>query len=70
MKQRRRLEITTFRRRTTVILRERVPAEPRPLSMSQGQRPMSKVILGDGVSTGSGSDRVLQIQNKKKGEQS
>jgi hypothetical protein len=69
MKQRRRLEITTFRRRTTVILREGVRGEVTPLPKSNVQCPRSNVVMGSEVSTGSGSDQSLsQIQhnNQKK----
>ena len=62
MKQRRRLEITTFRRRTTVILRESEVStgsgSDRVSQMSKVQRPMSKVMMGSEVSTGSNSDWV------------
>jgi hypothetical protein len=71
MKQRRRLEITTFRRRTTVILREGVRGEVTPLPKSNVQCPRSKVTMQSEVSTGSGSDRVSladSTQQPKKGE--
>lgn len=63
MKQRRRLEITTFRRRTTVILREgsevSTGSDSDQVSQTSNvQRPMPQLIKGSEVGTGSGSDRV------------
>ncbi len=65
MKQRRRLEITTFRRRTTVVLRERVPRESLPLD--EGCRPASADQTqerGAGVDQSSSSLKTQTVKRR------
>ena len=66
MKQRRRLEITAFRRRTTIVVRDGLkPVRSVPgavatgsLQVSKVQCPMSKVMTGSEVGPRTGSDRI------------
>lgn len=64
MKQRRRLEITTFRRRTTVILRERVPVVP-PTLNERSRRASTDQTQGRGVGVDPSSNS-LKIQPDKR----
>ena len=64
MKQRRRLEITTFRRRTTVILRERASVEP-PTLNERSRRAPADQTQGRGVGVDP-SSTSLKIQPDKR----
>lgn len=76
MKQRRRLEITAFRRRTTIVVREGLkPVRSVPeavatgsLQVSKVQSAKSNVVTGSEVSPNSRSDRIsanVQSPNSK-----
>ena len=65
MKQRRRIEITTFRRRTTVILRERSPVELSPLydeadRRSEDAGDEGKLISQEGLNVQSPMSKVMR----------